>query len=122
MAVPVYRSTARTKSDPDGARPGLAAFAPVCVAVQTVPQYGTLVDPPSGDLHGKANAEAGDGTAQTVRAVDRALQIMSLLNEGRDAITLKDVLADTKLPKTTAIRLIQTLERNGLLQAKATAS
>ena len=57
--------------------------------------------------------------AQTVRAVDRALQIMSLLNEGREAITLKDVLADTKLPKTTAIRLIQTLERNGLLQAKA---
>jgi DNA-binding IclR family transcriptional regulator len=58
-----------------------------------------------------------DGVGQTVRAVDRALQIMSLFDEGRDTITLKDVLAYTKLPKTTAIRLIQTLERNGLLQA-----
>ena len=42
---------------------------------------------------------------------------MSLFDEGRDTITLKDVLAKTQLPKTTAIRLIQTLEHNGLLQA-----
>jgi DNA-binding IclR family transcriptional regulator len=58
-----------------------------------------------------------DGAGQTVRAVDRALQIMSLFDEGRDTITLKDVLAKTKLAKTTAIRLIQTLEHNGLLQS-----
>jgi DNA-binding IclR family transcriptional regulator len=63
-------------------------------------------------------AQRSDGEAQTVRAVDRALQIMSLFGDGRETITLRDVLAGTKLPKTTAIRLIQTLERNGLLQTK----
>jgi DNA-binding IclR family transcriptional regulator len=56
---------------------------------------------------------ATDG--QTVRAVDRALEIMSLIDEESNVLTLKDVLAKTSLPKTTALRLLQTLEQNGML-------
>lgn len=57
--------------------------------------------------------------AQTVRAVDRALQIMALFDDEHNVVTLRDVLDRTGLPKTTALRLIQTLERNGMLHASA---
>ncbi|MGH3026150.1 MAG: IclR family transcriptional regulator [Gaiellaceae bacterium] len=49
--------------------------------------------------------------------MDRALQIMSLFDDERNSLTLRDVLAKTRLPKTTAIRLMQTLEHNGMLHA-----
>ena len=54
---------------------------------------------------------------QTVRAVDRALQIMALFDDEHNSVTLRDVLAKTQLPKTTAIRLMQTLEHNGMLHS-----
>lgn len=53
----------------------------------------------------------------TVRAVDRALEIMSLFDDESNTLTLKEVLDKTELPKTTAVRLLQTLEQNGMLQA-----
>jgi DNA-binding IclR family transcriptional regulator len=55
--------------------------------------------------------------AQTVRAVDRALQIMALFDDERHSVTLRDVVDKTRLPKTTAIRLMQTLEHNGMLHS-----
>lgn len=54
---------------------------------------------------------------QTVRAVDRALQIMALFDDERNSVSLRDVIAKTRLPKTTAIRLMQTLEHNGMLHS-----
>lgn len=50
-----------------------------------------------------------------VRSVRRALAIMALINEKRQVISIRDVTAETMLPKTTAIRLLQTLVQAGLL-------
>lgn len=63
----------------------------------------------------EANTQSDDAT--TVRAVDRALQIMALFDDEHRSITLRDVVAQTGLPKTTVIRLLQTLERSGMLHA-----
>ncbi|MQA96872.1 MAG: helix-turn-helix domain-containing protein [Streptosporangiales bacterium] len=54
-----------------------------------------------------------------VRSVKRALDILALLTEERPAISIRDVVDATGLPKTTAIRLVQTLEAHGLLWATA---
>jgi DNA-binding IclR family transcriptional regulator len=43
------------------------------------------------------------------------LEIMSLLGEERPAFTLKELQAETGLPRTTLIRLLSTLEQFGLL-------
>ena len=50
-----------------------------------------------------------------VRSVTRTLEIMSLLREGRSAITLREIQAETGLPRTTLVRLLSTLEQFGLL-------
>jgi DNA-binding IclR family transcriptional regulator len=63
------------------------------------------------------NPQTPNSDAHTVRAVDRALDIMALIDEERNVVTLRDVLAKTSLPKTTALRLLQTLEQNGMLHA-----
>jgi DNA-binding IclR family transcriptional regulator len=55
--------------------------------------------------------------AQGVRSVQRAVDIMSLLSEERPVVTVRDIVAATGLAKTTVIRLVQTLEQNGLLWA-----
>jgi DNA-binding IclR family transcriptional regulator len=47
--------------------------------------------------------------------VARTLEIMSLLREGRSAITLREIQAETGLPRTTLVRLLSTLEQFGLL-------
>lgn len=60
--------------------------------------------------------EAGDGSSG-VRSVRRALDILALLSEERPAVSIRDVVEATGLPKTTAIRLVQTLEADGLLWA-----
>lgn len=56
----------------------------------------------------------GDG-AGGVRSVQRALEILNLLSEERPQITIRDIVDDTGLAKTTAIRLTQTLMQAGLL-------
>lgn len=53
--------------------------------------------------------------ASGVRSVRRALEILSLLRKEHPVVTLRDVVDDTGLPRTTAIRLIDTLEDCGLV-------
>ena len=62
-------------------------------------------------------AEAGRerNGASGVRSVRRALDILDLLSEERPVITLREITEATGLAKTTALRLIQTLEESGLL-------
>ncbi|MER6162770.1 IclR family transcriptional regulator [Streptomyces sp. NPDC001868] len=50
-----------------------------------------------------------------VRSVRRALDILNLLSEDRPVITLREITDATGLAKTTALRLVQTLEESGLL-------
>ncbi|MFG3292318.1 IclR family transcriptional regulator [Streptomyces sp. NPDC048179] len=50
-----------------------------------------------------------------VRSVRRALDILGLLSEDRPVITIREITEETALPKTTVLRLIQTLEECGLL-------
>ncbi|MER5201041.1 IclR family transcriptional regulator [Streptomyces sp. NPDC002755] len=52
-----------------------------------------------------------------VRSVRRALDILSLLTEDQPTVPLKDMVDATGLPKTTVVRLVQTLEQYGLLWA-----
>jgi DNA-binding IclR family transcriptional regulator len=53
--------------------------------------------------------------ASGVRSVRRALEILSLIDDHNPSIALRDVLTRTDLAKTTAIRLLQTLESSGVL-------
>jgi DNA-binding IclR family transcriptional regulator len=59
----------------------------------------------------------GTDDAQGVRSVQRALDILSLLSEERPVVTVRDIVESTGLAKTTVIRIVQTLEQNGLLWA-----
>jgi DNA-binding IclR family transcriptional regulator len=52
-----------------------------------------------------------------VRSVQRALEILNLLSEERPQITIRDIVDNTGLAKTTSIRLAQTLVNAGLLWA-----
>lgn len=58
------------------------------------------------------DAEQGQGG---VRSVRRALDILSLLTEDQPVVPLRDMVDATGLPKTTVVRLVQTLEQYGLL-------
>lgn len=63
-----------------------------------------------------AGRDAGAGSdAIGVRSVARALDILSLLTEERPTMSLRDIVAETGLAKTTVIRMTQTLEQLGLL-------
>jgi DNA-binding IclR family transcriptional regulator len=42
---------------------------------------------------------------------------MSLLTEQRPTVTIREIVEATGLPKTTVLRIVQTLENNGLLSA-----
>jgi DNA-binding IclR family transcriptional regulator len=55
--------------------------------------------------------------SQGVRSVQRALDILALLTEERPSLSVRDIVEETGLAKTTVIRLVQTLEQNGLLWA-----
>jgi DNA-binding IclR family transcriptional regulator len=62
-----------------------------------------------------------DGTeSHGVRSVHRALDILSLLTEERQSVSVRDIVEATGLAKTTVIRLVQTLEQSGLLWATST--
>ncbi|HEY8978749.1 MAG TPA: IclR family transcriptional regulator [Streptomyces sp.] len=50
-----------------------------------------------------------------VRSVRRAVEILNLLGEDRPVVTLREITEATGLAKTTALRLVQTLEESGLL-------
>jgi DNA-binding IclR family transcriptional regulator len=61
--------------------------------------------------------EQGDNDAGGVRSVQRAVEIMSLLTEQRPTVTIREIVDATGLPKTTVLRIVQTLEHSGLLSA-----
>jgi DNA-binding IclR family transcriptional regulator len=66
--------------------------------------------------------EAGGVTQQDshgVRSVQRALDILALLTDTNPVVSISDIVRATGLAKTTVIRLVQTLEQNGLLWATA---
>ena len=60
-----------------------------------------------------AMAEETEG----VRSIRRALDILSLLTDDKPSISIRDITDATGLPKTTVLRLVHTLEHNGLLWA-----
>ncbi|AYC43547.1 IclR family transcriptional regulator [Streptomyces griseorubiginosus] len=67
---------------------------------------------------GRTRAEGEpDQQSGGVRSVRRAFDILTLLTEDRPVITLREITEATGLAKTTALRLVQTLEESGLLGA-----
>jgi DNA-binding IclR family transcriptional regulator len=62
-------------------------------------------------------ADSQPADSQGVRSVQRAVEILSLLSEERPVISIREIVEATGLAKTTVIRLVQTLEQNGLLWA-----
>jgi DNA-binding IclR family transcriptional regulator len=50
-----------------------------------------------------------------VRSIQRALDVLALLDEHHTTRTLREIVAGTGLPKTTAVRLLATLESRGLV-------
>jgi IclR family acetate operon transcriptional repressor len=52
------------------------------------------------------------------QSIDRAARILVRLVESEDAVTLSGLMEETRLPKTTAARLLRALERNGLAQRR----
>jgi IclR family KDG regulon transcriptional repressor len=58
--------------------------------------------------------DTGQIMASAVRSVERAVQILFVLGEGRSELSLTELTARTGLPKPTVLRLLRTLERPGL--------
>ena len=58
------------------------------------------------------------GLESGAQSIDRAARILVRLVEGDDVVTLARVMEETRLPKTTAARLLRALERNGLAQRR----
>ena len=52
------------------------------------------------------------------QSIDRAAQILVRLMESDETVTLAGVIEETRLPKSTAARLLRALERNGLAQRR----
>jgi DNA-binding IclR family transcriptional regulator len=52
------------------------------------------------------------------QAIDRAARILVHLVEHEEALTLAGVVEETRLPKSTAARVLRALERNGLVQRR----
>jgi DNA-binding IclR family transcriptional regulator len=67
----------------------------------------------------RLDAGGDTGETQGVRSVQRAIDILGLLTETTPAISIGEVVRATGLAKTTVIRLVQTLEQNGLLWSTA---
>jgi IclR family transcriptional regulator, acetate operon repressor len=52
------------------------------------------------------------------QSIDRAARILVRLVESDDVVTLASLMEETRLPKSTAARLLRALERNGLAQRR----
>jgi DNA-binding IclR family transcriptional regulator len=65
------------------------------------------------------NDETAKGGASGVRSVQRAVEILALLSEDRPVVSLSDIVRDTGLAKTTVVRMVHTLEQNGLVWTTA---
>lgn len=56
-----------------------------------------------------------NGETGGMRTVQRAIDILGLFSEHRPALSLREIVEASGLPKTTVLRLLQTLRLNGLL-------
>ena len=54
-----------------------------------------------------------------MRSVGRALHLLTVFDEANPALTVSELIDRSSLPKTTVIRLIQTLEQSGFLHRRA---
>ncbi|MGA9749742.1 MAG: helix-turn-helix domain-containing protein, partial [Nocardioides sp.] len=54
-------------------------------------------------------------THDGVRSIQRALDLLDLFDEHHPTRPLRDLVADSGLPKTTVVRVLATLEGRGLL-------
>jgi DNA-binding IclR family transcriptional regulator len=61
---------------------------------------------------------APDSGADPVRSVTRALAMLALFNEEHPARSLRELVDHAGLPKTTVLRLVQTLEQAGYLYTR----
>jgi DNA-binding IclR family transcriptional regulator len=69
-------------------------------------------------LRDEPTQDASDGAESGgVRSVQRAVEIMSLLTEQRPTVTIREIVDATGLPKTTVLRIVQTLDQSGLLSS-----
>jgi DNA-binding IclR family transcriptional regulator len=69
------------------------------------------------DLGVRLRRMSDDAPETGVRSVQRAFDILSLFTGDRPSLTIREVVDETGLAKTTALRLLQTLEQMGLLWA-----
>ena len=65
--------------------------------------------------HDDADKMTSTSTDGTVRSVRRALDILNLFSEDQMVLTVRETTLATGLPKTTVLRMLQTLEYEGLL-------
>ncbi|GAA0343341.1 IclR family transcriptional regulator [Streptomyces turgidiscabies] len=64
---------------------------------------------------GPAESDAAGSEPAGMRTVQRAIDILGLFDEIRPALSLREIVSASGLPKTTVLRLLQTLRLNGLL-------
>ncbi|ALS22977.1 MULTISPECIES: IclR family transcriptional regulator [Paenibacillus] len=57
-----------------------------------------------------------DVNVNSVRAIDRAIDLLNVFSVEHPVLTIDEIVAKTKLPKTTAYRILYTLELRGLIQ------
>jgi DNA-binding IclR family transcriptional regulator len=57
-----------------------------------------------------------DVNMNSVRAIDRAIDILNVFSVDHPVLTIDKIISMTKLPKTTAYRILYTLELRGLIQ------
>ncbi|WP_327698875.1 IclR family transcriptional regulator [Streptomyces sp. NBC_00459] len=64
---------------------------------------------------GAGTATGGEPEPAGMRTVQRAIDVLGLFDEVRPALSLREIVSASGLPKTTVLRLLQTLRLNGLL-------
>jgi len=66
---------------------------------------------------GSGGSGGGDGGGANggMRTVQRAIDILGLFSEHRPALSIREIVEASGLPKTTVLRILQTLRLNGLL-------
>lgn len=57
----------------------------------------------------------GEADSGGLRGVRRALDVLFLLDDQRHSLSIRDIVTATGIPKTTVLRLLQTLQMNGML-------
>lgn len=75
------------------------------------------MDAPSTGNPAPKPSAADSADQQGVRSVQRALGILGLLTDDRPVVSIRTIVEETGLAKTTVLRLVSTLEQSGLLWA-----